>query len=115
MHPRTPAPSIIKVNPPETDEAALLTEGKTLISFFWPAQNEELLKSKDEARQLLSESDSSRRALLSVVEDQKLTEKKLEETLASLEQRIVERTAEIAEPTMVFFVVATEYNVVALL
>jgi NAD(P) transhydrogenase subunit alpha len=36
---------IIKVNPPETDEATLLTEGKTLISFFWPAQNEELLKS----------------------------------------------------------------------
>ena len=36
---------IIKVNPPEADEAMLLTEGKTLISFFWPAQNEELLKS----------------------------------------------------------------------
>ncbi|MEJ6780114.1 MAG: NAD(P)(+) transhydrogenase (Re/Si-specific) subunit alpha, partial [Akkermansiaceae bacterium] len=36
---------IIKVNPPETDEATLLTKGKTLISFFWPAQNEELLKS----------------------------------------------------------------------
>jgi NAD(P) transhydrogenase subunit alpha len=36
---------IIKVNPPEADEAMLLTKGKTLISFFWPAQNEELLKS----------------------------------------------------------------------
>ncbi|MBT8043955.1 MAG: Re/Si-specific NAD(P)(+) transhydrogenase subunit alpha [Verrucomicrobiae bacterium] len=35
---------IIKVNPPEADEAAHLTQGKTLISFFWPAQNEELLK-----------------------------------------------------------------------
>lgn len=36
---------IIKVNPPEADEATLLTQGKTLISFFWPAQNEALLNS----------------------------------------------------------------------
>jgi NAD(P) transhydrogenase subunit alpha len=36
---------IVKVRPPEPMEAAQLTEGKTLISFFWPAQNETLLKS----------------------------------------------------------------------
>lgn len=36
---------IIKVNPPEANEAKQLTQGKTLISFFWPAQNGELLKS----------------------------------------------------------------------
>ena len=36
---------IIKVNPPEPEEAARLTTGKTLISFFWPGQNKELLKS----------------------------------------------------------------------
>lgn len=35
---------IIKVCPPTRDEAALLTTGKTLISFFWPTQNEDLLK-----------------------------------------------------------------------
>ncbi|NWK56843.1 Re/Si-specific NAD(P)(+) transhydrogenase subunit alpha [Verrucomicrobiaceae bacterium N1E253] len=35
---------IIKVRPPESMEAALLTKGKTLISFFWPAQNQEQLK-----------------------------------------------------------------------
>lgn len=36
---------IIKVNPPNDDEASRLTKGKTLISFFWPAQNETLMKS----------------------------------------------------------------------
>lgn len=36
---------IIKVNPPNAQEASHLTEGKTLVSFFWPAQNESLLKS----------------------------------------------------------------------
>ncbi|MCP5535839.1 MAG: Re/Si-specific NAD(P)(+) transhydrogenase subunit alpha [Akkermansiaceae bacterium] len=35
---------IIKVNPPDAAESELLTEGKTLISFFWPAQDEEMLK-----------------------------------------------------------------------
>lgn len=36
---------IIKVNPPDANEATQLTPGKTLVSFFWPAQDEELLKS----------------------------------------------------------------------
>lgn len=36
---------IIKVNPPDAAEAARLSHGKTLISFFWPAQQAELLKS----------------------------------------------------------------------
>jgi NAD(P) transhydrogenase subunit alpha len=35
---------VVKVRGPETDEAMLLREGQTLISFFWPAQNAELLE-----------------------------------------------------------------------
>ncbi len=36
---------IVKVRAPNTDEAKFVTKDKTLISFFWPAQDEELLKS----------------------------------------------------------------------
>ncbi|WP_026363210.1 Re/Si-specific NAD(P)(+) transhydrogenase subunit alpha [Methylopila sp. M107] len=35
---------IAKVRPPETSDADRLKPGKTLISFFYPAQNDELLK-----------------------------------------------------------------------
>ncbi|MGG7644501.1 Re/Si-specific NAD(P)(+) transhydrogenase subunit alpha [Rhodovulum sp. YNF3179] len=35
---------VAKVQPPTETEAKRLTKGKTLISFFWPAQNEELLE-----------------------------------------------------------------------
>ena len=35
---------LVKVRGPEEKEARLLREGQTLISFFWPAQNEALLK-----------------------------------------------------------------------
>jgi H+-translocating NAD(P) transhydrogenase subunit alpha len=35
---------VIKVRPPETAEAKRLTAGQTLISFFWPAQNAELME-----------------------------------------------------------------------
>jgi len=35
---------VVKVRPPSETEAKRLTKGKTLISFFWPAQNEELLE-----------------------------------------------------------------------
>lgn len=35
---------ILKVRPPEADEVNLLSEGKTLISFIYPAQNQELLE-----------------------------------------------------------------------
>ncbi|MFM9270594.1 Re/Si-specific NAD(P)(+) transhydrogenase subunit alpha [Halomonas elongata] len=35
---------IIKVREPSDAEAGRLQQGKTLISFFWPAQNEELLE-----------------------------------------------------------------------
>ncbi len=35
---------LVKVRGPEADEVALLREGQTLISFFWPAQNAELLE-----------------------------------------------------------------------
>lgn len=34
---------ILKVRAPEDSEIALMPEGKTIISFIWPAQNEELL------------------------------------------------------------------------
>jgi len=34
---------VAKVRPPTDTEAKRLTEGQTLISFFWPAQNEKLL------------------------------------------------------------------------
>lgn len=36
---------IVKVRQPNSMEATLLTEGKTLLSFFWPAQEEEFLNS----------------------------------------------------------------------
>ena len=35
---------IAKVQPPTEGEVAWLGDGKTLISFFWPAANEELMK-----------------------------------------------------------------------
>lgn len=35
---------LVKVRGPETAEAEVLREGQTLISFFWPAQNAELLE-----------------------------------------------------------------------
>ncbi len=35
---------VIKVREPELDEINLLREGQTLISMFWPAQNEEMLE-----------------------------------------------------------------------
>jgi H+-translocating NAD(P) transhydrogenase subunit alpha len=35
---------IAKVRPPETDEVSRLSAGKTLISFFYPAQNKDLLE-----------------------------------------------------------------------
>ena len=35
---------IFKVRAPEEKEVPLLTKGKTLISFIWPAQNEDLMK-----------------------------------------------------------------------
>jgi len=35
---------ILKVRAPESEEVQLLKEGTTLISFIWPAQNEDLMK-----------------------------------------------------------------------
>ncbi|MDW5377552.1 Re/Si-specific NAD(P)(+) transhydrogenase subunit alpha [Halomonas sp. HP20-15] len=35
---------VIKVREPSEEEAGRLREGQTLISFFWPAQNEEMLE-----------------------------------------------------------------------
>ncbi|HNV48307.1 MAG TPA: PAS domain-containing protein [Spirochaetota bacterium] len=53
------------------------------------------IEAQAETQRLLREADRSRRALLSVIEDQKIVEKKLEETLSGLEQRVAERTAEL--------------------
>ncbi|ALM51760.1 Re/Si-specific NAD(P)(+) transhydrogenase subunit alpha [Halomonas huangheensis] len=35
---------VVKVREPDNEEADRLREGQTLISFFWPAQNEEMLE-----------------------------------------------------------------------
>ncbi|HVG48970.1 MAG TPA: NAD(P)(+) transhydrogenase (Re/Si-specific) subunit alpha, partial [Rubellimicrobium sp.] len=35
---------VVKVRPPEPEEMALLHEGQTLISFFYPSSNPELLE-----------------------------------------------------------------------
>ncbi|MDZ7853617.1 MAG: Re/Si-specific NAD(P)(+) transhydrogenase subunit alpha [Halomonas sp.] len=40
----TQAEVVIKVREPSEDEARRLREGQTLIAFFWPAQNEEMLE-----------------------------------------------------------------------
>ncbi|OLP49930.1 Re/Si-specific NAD(P)(+) transhydrogenase subunit alpha [Allorhizobium taibaishanense] len=46
---------IAKVRPPEPSEIALLQPGKTLISFFYPAQNTELLESaKDKGANVIA-------------------------------------------------------------
>ncbi len=39
---------VVKVRPPETAEVAQLRQGQTLISFFYPAQNAELLEAAKE-------------------------------------------------------------------
>src|SRR4029077_1528474 len=35
---------VFKVRPPDLDEVVMLTEGATVVSFIWPAQNPELMK-----------------------------------------------------------------------
>jgi len=42
--------TILKVNPPNELEADAITEGSTLISFFWPANNEKLLTKLQEKK-----------------------------------------------------------------
>ena len=41
---------VIKVREPQMDEVQRLCEGQTLVSFFWPAQNEELLNAAAERK-----------------------------------------------------------------
>ncbi|WP_406040427.1 Re/Si-specific NAD(P)(+) transhydrogenase subunit alpha [Succinimonas sp.] len=38
------SPIVFKVQAPDNEEAELLTEGSTLVSFFWPNQNQELME-----------------------------------------------------------------------
>ncbi|MBW7983154.1 Re/Si-specific NAD(P)(+) transhydrogenase subunit alpha [Enterobacillus tribolii] len=40
---------VLKVNAPEDEEIALMKAGSTLISFIWPAQNQDLLKRLSDA------------------------------------------------------------------
>ncbi len=45
----TEADVAVKVRPPDMDEIRFLRQGQTVISFFWPSQNEELLSAANKA------------------------------------------------------------------
>jgi PAS domain S-box-containing protein len=57
--------------------------------------DEEMRKTQQELKRLLAEADSSRQVLLSMLEDQKTTEEKLNQLNVSLEQRVRERTIQL--------------------
>lgn len=58
-------------------------------------QETQILAARSALQRLLAEADQSRRALLSVVEDQKIAEEQINKLNAELEQRIIERTAQL--------------------
>lgn len=58
-------------------------------------QETQILAARSALQRLLAEADQSRRALLSVVEDQKIAEEQIQKLNAELEQRIIERTAQL--------------------
>lgn len=58
-------------------------------------QETQILAARAALQRLLAEADQSRRALLSVVEDQKIAEEQINKLNAELEQRIIERTAQL--------------------
>lgn len=58
-------------------------------------QETQILAARAALQRLLAEADQSRRALLSVVEDQKIAEVQIQKLNTELEQRVVERTAQL--------------------
>jgi PAS domain S-box-containing protein len=57
---------------------------------------EKILANQTELQQLLARTELSRQSLLSVIEDQKEAEEKIQRLNAELEQRVIERTAQIS-------------------
>jgi PAS domain S-box-containing protein len=57
--------------------------------------DEEMMKTQQELERLLEETDASRQVLLSMLEDQKITEEKLNQLNVSLEHRVRERTIQL--------------------
>ncbi len=58
---------------------------------------QKFIESKAELRNMLKLSDQSRQTLLSVLEDQRETEKEIKRINAELEQRVIERTAQLED------------------
>jgi PAS domain S-box-containing protein len=73
------------------------TRGSNRDITFEKEAEQKLLESKQEIVNLLEVTEQSRKVLLSVVEDQKMTQDKLAELNLQLEKRVEERTAQLSE------------------
>ena len=65
---------ILKVTPPSMDEAALIKEGATLISFAYPARNEELLNKLGERKEFFSANTDIMAMAQNIVQERKKRE-----------------------------------------